>query len=247
MVRFTEGTGGAAPPNPSPPVTYHITKAPSVRNVTVQQITTHAENFLADLRKYLLSITPRPSIAPSPLDRFDIYKQISIPIGPLPGVAHGATDRIRAIPSNNQPASASRSDVALLKYDANNEHTKGSALEGLRIAQVRVLFDLPSHFLPGSSTPSTPTRLASVEWFKPFHHRDPLTGMFRLSRATQSGLPVTEIVPIDRIVGSAHLMPRFGTNIDRRWSHYLVLEQCRSFLLNDWITPHVFYQMRQCT
>jgi hypothetical protein len=256
MARFTEGTGGAAPPNSSLPVTYCIAKTPSVRNVTVHKITTQyqAQSFLADLSKYLLSITPRSSIMPSPLDRFDVYKQISIPIGPIPAVAQGTVDRIRAVaaptPSNIQPASISRFDVALLKYDADNEHTKGTALEGLRIAQVRVLFDLPAHFLPESSTlqtRSTPTQLAYVEWFKPFHHRDLLTGMFRLSRAMRSGLPLSEIVPLDRIVGSVHLVPRFGTTTDRRWSHNSVLEQCSSFLLNDWISLHVFYQMRQCT
>jgi hypothetical protein len=149
-----------------------------------------------------------------------------------------------------RPASAAWFDTVLLKYDAKNDDTKGTALEGVRVAQVRLLFDLPPHLLSVSSTVqphSTPVQLAYVEWFKPFRPPDTLTGMYTVSRAMRSGRPLVEIVPIHNIVGSIHLVPRFGTDAGRHWRYDAVLEDCSKFLLNDWISLHVFYQLRQCT
>jgi hypothetical protein len=93
VVRSKAGASGSTQPNPTLP--YRIAKSPSVRNATINDITTlhRAHYFLPALAKYLLSINPsRAAITPSSLDRFNLYKQISIPIGHLPGVPHGTID-----------------------------------------------------------------------------------------------------------------------------------------------------------
>jgi hypothetical protein len=203
----------------------------------------------------LLSATPyASSVSPLLNTRFNLYKQLSIPIGYLPAVAQGTSDRIcaalLATPLRSRSANVGRFDAALIKYGGKNEHTTGAALQGLRATQVCVIFDLPPQFLPVSSSSqecSTSVQLAYIEWFKPFRRPDPLTTMFTLSRATRNKQSFAEVIPLDRIVGSIHLVLRFGTHVDRCWKHDSVVKDCARFFFNKWITPHVFYQLQQCT
>ncbi|KIM79543.1 hypothetical protein PILCRDRAFT_23050, partial [Piloderma croceum F 1598] len=50
---------------------------------------------------------------------------------------------------------------------------------GLRVAEIRAIFKLPSQFGHFSQP------LAYVHWFKPFQAWDPQLGMFKLSRSTR--------------------------------------------------------------
>jgi hypothetical protein len=78
----------------------------------------------------------------------------------------------------------------------------------------------------------------------PLCQPDQLTSMFILSQATQSGSPVAEVGPLERIAGSVPLLLHFGTYVDSCLSHDSVLKECTSFYLNKWITPHTFYQLQ---
>jgi hypothetical protein len=90
------------PPDPVLPLTgltYWIPKHPLVHNATVNNITTlyHAGFFLDALNNYLLSAAPSASsVSPLLNTRFNLYKQLSIPIGYLPAVAQGTSNWIRA-------------------------------------------------------------------------------------------------------------------------------------------------------
>jgi hypothetical protein len=102
-----------------------------------------------------------------------------------------------------------------VRYDPENKYTKHTALQGLRAVQVRMIFELPLQAFQGASQVNVmPVQLAYIEWFKPFRLHDPLTGMFILSCATQSGIPLAEVVPLERLVGSVHLSPCLGTHAD---------------------------------
>jgi hypothetical protein len=251
----------SCPPKSTTTLTYRIAKSPSICNVSVNDIINqyHAGQFLPALTTYIKSTSPSFTNALSAsINQFDLYKQVSIAIGYLPGIAQGVEDKVRATaaPASHGTSSSgvAHSDTALVTYTGNPEsrYTKGTVLEGLRVAQVRVIFDLPHHIIRGPSSsepgPSPPIRLAYIEWFKPFAQPEQLTGMYILSRATRDGLPMAEVVPLDRLVGSAHLVPRFGTDVDKRWRHETVLEQSKSFYLNKWITFHTFYQLQySCT
>jgi hypothetical protein len=75
--------------------------------------------------------------------------------------------------SRQKAASVGHFDTALVTDSPENEYIKHTALEGLRVAQVRVIFELPLHLIPGAlQSNSTPVQLAYIEWFKPFRQPD---------------------------------------------------------------------------
>ena len=90
---------------------------------------------------------------------------------------------------------------------------------GLRVAQVKVIFRLPSYFpaKPGLP-PGSP--LAYIEWMTPIRNPDSLDGYYHLSRSTRQHVPYAEIITVDRIVRNVMLIPQ-------KWgqdkSYYLIL------------------------
>jgi hypothetical protein len=78
---------------------------------------------------------------------------------------------------------------------------------GLRVAQLRAIFTLPEHL----QHPHLPIRLAYIEWFTPFCTPHADSGLFPLTRASRNNGPATKIIPLDCIVSSSHLIPRYGT------------------------------------
>lgn len=110
------------------------------------------------------------------------------------------------------------------------------------MAQVRLLFNLPPHL----RIPSQPFQLALVEWFNPFRACDVVTQMHTVSRSYQGQAPRTEVVPMSRIVGSCHLIPKFGTRVDPTWRADEVLDVCKTFYVNPWIDLATFFRFRNC-
>ncbi|KAG1826586.1 hypothetical protein EV424DRAFT_1306505, partial [Suillus variegatus] len=61
--------------------------------------------------------------------------------------------------------------------------------------------------------------LAYIEWFSPFplapnrHH-----GLYKVSHSLLGGTKLASIVPLLKIVRSAHLLPNFGAAVPREWS-----------------------------
>jgi len=107
---------------------------------------------------------------------------------------------------------------------------------GYRIAQVRVVFELPNRAIPevfGSLT-TPPKHLAYVEWFTPLPATpDPKHGMYRVSRlTTENGCRAASIIAIESIVRSVHLIPHFGPVMPRECNSFTVLELCNSFYVN---------------
>jgi hypothetical protein len=99
-------------------------------------------------------------------------------------------------------------------------------LVGLRITQVRVIFQLPAHYPVKSSQP-----LAYIEWFTPLRAPNGLDGYYHVNRSTrkisnQEG-PYAEIITVDRIVRNAMLIPH-------KW------DQDSKFRVNSHIDGHSF-------
>ncbi|KAJ7022385.1 hypothetical protein C8F04DRAFT_1213584 [Mycena alexandri] len=92
---------------------------------------------------------------------------------------------------------------------------------GLRVAQVKVIFQVPSHY------PGKPGPLAYIEWFTPLRRPDDTDGYYHLSRSSRQHGPYAEIIPVDRIVRSAMLIPQ-------KWG------EDKSFLLNSHSDGHAF-------
>ena len=72
---------------------------------------------------------------------------------------------------------------------------------GLRVAEIRVIFALPSHL------GSFPHPLAYVHWFTPIHVWDDTVGMYRMGRSTRNHNPHTAIISVDRLLQGCHLLP----------------------------------------
>jgi len=149
------------------------------------------------------------------------------------------------------------------KVDADgdeNQHTERTCLEGawfiklfvsiasvshefavgLRVAQLRVIFSLPEHLCHSC----LPTRLTYIEWFTPFHAPHADSGLFPVTRTSWNNGPLTDIVPLNSIVSSCHLIPRFGTKYyPAKWDSDMVLEECKSFFLNKYIHIRTFFDL----
>ncbi|KAG2117574.1 hypothetical protein DEU56DRAFT_748054 [Suillus clintonianus] len=234
------------------PVSKHILPSrPSFKALTVATITRTfgAFNFLPALTQFLrLDVVPaNGGLIVSEWDRFHAYRRLSIPYEKLPAVhMTNGLDRIRATPPT---APAGRSSGTVGKFDTvlvrvagdTNVHTQGTALEGLQVAQLRLIFELPRHLtIVGQPNPS---QLAYVEWFQPFRARDEVFQMHAVTRAYAGCAPRSSIIPLSSIVHSCHLIPKFGTQVDRSWSAAHVLDSCKTFYLNSWIDMYTFYKL----
>ncbi|KAG2737915.1 hypothetical protein P692DRAFT_20883099 [Suillus brevipes Sb2] len=157
--------------NPKP-LTHILTARPPFRALTVASIAQSfgGLSFLPAVSQYLriasLQITTSQTHQTAPVvsqwDCFDAFRRVSIPYPKSRAVHMTKTlDRIRAIPrtlpSGRLQGSPGRFDMVFVRTAGEtNAHTQGPALEGLRVAQVRLLFNLPPHL----RVPSQPFQLA---------------------------------------------------------------------------------------
>lgn len=117
---------------------------------------------------------------------------------------------------------------------------------GYRVAQVRVVFKIPSKsiqhlFQDVNAARDVAKHLAYVEWFTPFQaRRDPNHLMYRVSRSVRNGRRLASIVPVESFQRSVHLLPRFGNTAPREWSSFSVLEQCNTFYVNPFSDRDMF-------
>ncbi|KAH7906731.1 Zn-finger domain-containing protein [Hygrophoropsis aurantiaca] len=230
--------------------THELAVRPPFKNLTIVKISQefHATKFLPALYDFLRLSHPQLT-APQALSEWDVfngYRRVSIKYPNLP-VIHlpKAFDRIRATPavppSNRLPGRAPNFDTVLVQtLDETNAHTEGTWLHRKRVAQVRFIFTLPEHL----RQPRTPTRLAYIEWFTPFRSRDPVNAMHSVSRSYLNRSPRAEVIPIERIVCSCHLVPKFGTHASQEWTMDNVLDTCKTFYLNCWVNFYMFYHLR---
>ncbi|KAG1871767.1 hypothetical protein DFJ58DRAFT_713747 [Suillus subalutaceus] len=248
-------------PEPQPPsegdtpLSHVLAVRPPLRALAVDYIaqTFGAVNFFTALTQYL-NRTPPPQNPPPPQvplsvcrwDRFDAYRRLSIPYPHLRAVHMSKSmDRIRAVPytppSGRSAGSPGQFDTVLVQTEGTtNVHTQGTALEGLQVAQVHLIFDLPMHL----RTTGQPFHLALVEWFNPFRACDALLQLHTVSRSYVGQAPRTEVIPISQISRSCHLIPKFGTHVDQTWRRDFILDACKTFYLNPWIDMYSFYKFR---
>ncbi|KAN0141046.1 hypothetical protein V8E53_000802 [Lactarius tabidus] len=134
----------------------------------------------------------------------------------------------------------SRFDTVVVQ-DGHNTEALVHGNNGHRIAQVRVVFQIPSKILPKVFPSSTtiPSHLAYVEWFSPLSATpDDNSSMYKVSRLVHRGCRCTAIIPVERIRCSVHLLPRFGPAAPQEWKSFLVLDQCNTFYVNPFSDRH---------
>ena len=111
---------------------------------------------------------------------------------------------------------------------------------GLHAGQVRLIFALPN-YLRGHDLPRFH---ACIEWFNPFRTPNADSKLYSVTRSHRNNAPITEIVPLASIVSSCYLTPKFGTTYHpARWSSADIVEECKSFVLNKYISLYIFYQL----
>ncbi|KAI9428542.1 hypothetical protein H4582DRAFT_1830580 [Lactarius indigo] len=116
---------------------------------------------------------------------------------------------------------------------------------GLRIVQVRVVFQLPNKVLPQlflSADVTLPTHLAYVEWFSPIPTTpDSNSRLYKVSRLTQNCRRLASVIPVDDIYSSVHLLPRFSQLEDTSGCNtFSVLELCHSFYINPFSSRDIY-------
>lgn len=105
-----------------------------------------------------------------------------------------------------------------------------------------MIFTLPEHLQHSRLS----NNLAYVEWFTPFRAPHSDSGLFPITRASRNNEPVSEIIPLNSIVSSCHLIPRFGTNYHpAKWETDNVLEKCKSFFVNKYLNIQTFLDLER--
>jgi hypothetical protein len=114
---------------------------------------------------------------------------------------------------------------------------------GYQIAQVRVVFMLPSHLvkqiLPLHIQPLK--YLVYVEWFsmfKPQPERHHL--MYKVSHVIKNGDRLASIILVGNIRHSVYLLPKFGPVAPPEWKSHNVLDKCPVFFANPWMDCHMY-------
>jgi len=107
---------------------------------------------------------------------------------------------------------------------------------GCRVAQVCMVFQIPEWYFKEvfpSTNATPPTHLAYVEWFTPLPAApEPKHLMYKVSRMMSQGKRCADIIPVDSILRSVHLIPKFGPVTPQEWNTFTVLDQCHTFYVN---------------
>ncbi|KAJ6545342.1 hypothetical protein B0H19DRAFT_955423 [Mycena capillaripes] len=186
---------------------------------------------------------------PRAFDRFDLFKRITIALPIIPEVSPlkiknvvRASPPVAAVPNTRTAAEPRLQDFALVRTGEANSVTDGTALAGLRVAQVRVLFTMPPYF-PAPFNTAGP--FAYVEWFTPFSRPEPNSNFYVLRRSTRRHQPYGEIIDVDRIARNCFLVPRSERGLtDTRWTTENAKELCSAFYFNPYLDTHTFCMVK---
>lgn len=115
-------------------------------------------------------------------------------------------------------------------------------MTGLRAAEVRVIFKLPSHL------GIYPHPLVYLHWFKPLRAFDANVNMFYFGRSTRNHVPNAAVVPITDLVQPCHLIPKFPSGpLEPHWLRGDSMNAADTFFLNRYINLRTFEQYRMHT
>ena len=64
--------------------------------------------------------------------------------------------------------------------------------------------------------------------------------LYRVSRQMCNGRRSASIIPVDMILHSVHLIPRFEPVMPKEWNSFTVLDQCQTFYVNPFCNIHSY-------
>ncbi|KAJ4464806.1 hypothetical protein C8R41DRAFT_872014 [Lentinula lateritia] len=147
--------------------------------------------------------------------------------------------RPRRYDSHGKVTRLARFDTALIcvKPDSEN-HT----IKETRVGRVRAIFSLPEDKLDAMFPPK---HLAYVEWFTKFTRvPEPHSGLYRVKKQMDvDGTAAASVIPVEMILRSAHLLPKWGGAVPSGWTGENVLDLAPSFLLNIFKDNHSYFNL----
>jgi hypothetical protein len=111
----------------------------------------------------------------------------------------------------------------------------------LRVAQVKVIFNLPQQFGAHAHP------LAYVEWFTRIGTPETASGMSVIPRSTQNLRPNAEVVSLEQLTRGCHLIGKAGATLDPTWNADNILDKADSFYLNSYIHLDTFATLKTST
>ncbi|KAF7968708.1 hypothetical protein HWV62_29670 [Athelia sp. TMB] len=192
---------------------YRVAKSPPFPNTSIPHLIKAfgTADFVSALQLFLNNNMPSTAPRASTHDRPEVYKSVLVLLPPQHHISNlKQLNKIRAhptIPSRDprKEPSPAHFDTALIVED-REAWQAGVGLSGVRAAQIRAVFKLPTqygHF---------PHPLAYIEWFRPFSTIDSNSGFFRVTRSTRLLRRFAAVVSVDSILQACHLAPRFGAS-----------------------------------
>ncbi|KAH8990406.1 hypothetical protein EDB86DRAFT_3235371 [Lactarius hatsudake] len=250
-----DNTQHSEPIGPSKPVprTIQMAQNPSLKAVSFNDLADKYRafdfqdalaDFIAQLNHPQASATALRALAEDTLlpfrhvPVFHKIKFVSMPDSEIIDVVHVRPDQRDA----RGHTILSRFDTVIVR-GTPQDSAQGN--KGLRIAQVRVVFQLPSKVLPQlfpSAEVAPPTHLTYVEWFSPIPTTlDSNSCLYRVSKLARNGRRLASVIPVNDIYSSVHLLPRFGQlEVTPGCNTFLVLELCHSFYINPFSSRDIY-------
>ncbi|KAI9068219.1 hypothetical protein FKP32DRAFT_1562189 [Trametes sanguinea] len=246
---------------------YRLAKAPAYPALTQAQLKADfgAVDFKVALSEHLKKLAGNNSrlltLVSTPLHelaRVAAYKQAKVQLPVLRQVsANARVDIIHSSPSRLGPpplrtrippnmSTVLGRDPAILVHEAGHVFNPARPLARLRVARVRVIFDLPRMYDARAIGITGP--LAYVEWFMPFHAVDEVTGMYVVSPSTRQRRRYASVIPLSDIERTCHLIPCWGKQIQRRVVVGDVLDNTgMKFFVNPYLRHEDFVLLRPLT
>jgi hypothetical protein len=117
---------------------------------------------------------------------------------------------------------------------------------GMKVGRLRVIFTLPEILRNFHTAPTTwpSEHLAYVEWYKISDRPGTHHNMYIVSKPhpLPNNILPGDIIPLRAIRQSCQLIPLTGPNAtwSRSWTTSNVLDECSSFLLNNWTSKYAY-------
>ncbi|KAJ3723812.1 hypothetical protein C8R42DRAFT_719715 [Lentinula raphanica] len=204
----------------------------------------HAVRFEHTLKRFLVQYRD-PSV---PINQLDDYARfVVLPFSSLPvwhkvkfinPALYGSKtlDYVCAQPcrynGDGKVVHPSQFDTALLRLKDDS----GNWVKDTRIGRIRVIFSIPNNRLDTllPTNVPLPTHLAYVEWFTKFSRSpEAFSGLYRVKRnVLADGKIAASILPLESIMRSVHLFPKWGGSVPPEWTSESVLDEAPSFTLN---------------
>ncbi|KAI0776229.1 hypothetical protein BD413DRAFT_469649, partial [Trametes elegans] len=251
-------------PSPHPQSHIVMTKHPSVKAVSFDDVTLRYQApFFRDALTRFVVTCNQPALSPAQVElaaggvyfnfrNLPVYHKVKFDIHDTQGL--GTSTSITQDVAHVRPARKGkhgtdvpgRFDTVLVRRQPGD--MERDLVSGFRIAQLRVVFQIPekakAHLFPLITPESRPHHLAYVEWFAPFgsaaSNPNPDHGLYRLRRSIRRGARLASIIPVDHIERACHLFPDFGPVAPREWTTNNVLEECPSFFLNTFLDRYMY-------